>query len=336
MKNRRLFSRVFLLLGLLLGGGLLAFLIKQSGPQDLLDNLVIFGWLPLLGFIGLSILNFGLYTWRWKLILDDMVEPGQRVSFPRLFMHRMSGYAAGYLTPAAQVAGEPIRVAMVKGDGVPLQPATSSVVLDLAFEITSFVVYVIAGLVLAFGQGLGAGGDLLLPLIFVLILLGVLGSFFIFTVSGAGFFHRMIGGFGLRRFKPMQKFEIWLEGTEKLMTKFFVGKGSKVLFIVLLSFVMTAFRAVEVVFITHFFGFEIAVRDAFLMSTLPGVALLLPIPGGLGVFEGSNAAMFTLLGIGINPIAYTMVIRSRDLLFIAIGVLHAVLRGEKIIYAKRT
>lgn len=336
MLNRRLLSRLFLIAGLLVGGGILFLLIKQTGPQDLMNNLVLFGLLPLLGFVAISLVNFCLYTWRWKLILDDMVERKQRIPFHRLFMHRMSGFAAGYLTPAAQVAGEPIRVAMVKSDGVPLQPATSSVVLDLAFEITSFVVYVIAGLVLAFAQGLGAGGDLLLPLVFVLILLAVLASFFVFTVSGAGFFHRMIGGLGLRRFKPMKNFERWLEETEKLMTKFFQGKMAKVLFIVFLSFVMTAFRAVEVIFITHFFGFDITIRDAFLMSTLPGVALLLPIPAGIGVFEGSNAAMFALLGIGINPVAFTMIVRARDLLFIAIGVVHAVQRGEKIIYAKRT
>jgi uncharacterized membrane protein YbhN (UPF0104 family) len=115
-----------------------------------------------------------------------------------------------------------------------------------------------------------------------------------------------------------------------------MGKKLKVLFIVLLSFVMTAFRAVEIIFITHFFGFELGIRDAFLLSTLPGISLLLPIPGGLGVFEGSNAAMFALLGIGINPVAFTMIVRARDLLFIAIGVVHAVLRGERIIYAKRT
>jgi uncharacterized protein (TIRG00374 family) len=336
MANRRLLGRVFLVAGLVLGGGILFLLIKQTGPEDLLENLVVFGLLPLFGFIGISLINFCLYTWRWKLILDDMVDKKQRIPFMRLFMHRMSGFAAGYLTPAAQVAGEPVRVAMLKSDGVPLQPATSSVVLDLAFEITSFVVYVIAGIVLAFAHGLGADGGLLLPLVFVLILLAVLGSFFVFTVSGAGFFHRMIAGLGLRRFKPMRNFEVWLEGTEKLMTKFFAGQGTKVLFIVLLSFVMTAFRAVEVIFITHFFGFEISIRDAFLLSTLPGVALLLPIPAGIGVFEGSNAAMFALLGIGINPVAFTMIVRARDLLFIAIGVVHAVRRGEKVIYAKRT
>jgi uncharacterized protein (TIRG00374 family) len=325
MEKRRIFSRIFLLLGLGLGGGLLTILIQQTGPQALLDNLVMFGIWPLFGFIGISLANFCLYTWRWKLILDDMVKRSERVPFRRLFMHRMSGFAVGYLTPAAQVAGEPVRVALVKGDGVALQPATSSVVLDLAFEITSFIVYVIAGLILAFAQGLGAGGGLIAPLVFVLVLLAVLGSFFLFTVSGAGFFHRLIGGLGLRRFERMRNFETWLAGTEALMTKFFVGKKLKVLFIVLLSFVMT-----------HFFGFELGIRDAFLLSTLPGISLLLPIPGGLGVFEGSNAAMFALLGIGINPVAFTMIVRARDLLFIAIGVVHAVLRGERIIYAKRT
>lgn len=334
--SRQMFRRVFFGVGLLVGGGLIVLLIQQTGPKDLLEHLLLFGVLRLFGFIAISLLNFCLYTWRWKLILDGMVERRQRLSFSRLFMHRMSGYAVGYLTPAAQVAGEPVRVALVKGDGVPLQPATSSVVLDLAFEVTSFVVYVIAGLVLAFASGLGADGDLLWPLVFVLVLLAILASFFVFTVSGAGFFHRLVNVPPLNRLKSMKKFSVWLEQTEMLMTKFFAGQKLKILFIVGLSFVMTAFRAVEVFFITHFFGVSISLEDAFLMSTLPGVALLLPIPGGLGVFEGSNAAMFTLLGIQINPVAFTMIVRARDLLFIAIGVLHAVLRGEKIVYAKRS
>jgi uncharacterized protein (TIRG00374 family) len=331
MLKRRWLGRIFLVLGLVAGFGLLGLLVAQTGPQNLIDHLRQFGWLPLLGFLMISLLNFCLYTWRWKLILDDMVEARQRIPFGRLFMHRMSGFAAGYLTPAAQVAGEPIRVAMVKSDGVPLQPATSSVVLDLAFEITSFVVYVIAGLALAFAQGLGAGGSLLWPLVLVLGLLAVLGSFFVFTVSGAGFFHRLVGSLGLRRLKPMRNFEAWLEGTEKLMTKFFAGRPLKILLIVCLSFVMTAFRAVEVLFITFFFGAVISLGDAFLMSTLPGVALLLPIPGGLGVFEGSNAALFAVLGIAINPVAFTMIVRARDLVFIAMGVFHAVRRGEQVI-----
>ena len=329
--RRRALQLMFLTLGLAFGGGLLVFLIWRTGWNEFTGALVGFGLLPLAGFVTISLLNFCLYTLRWKVILDDMIKKELRIPFHRLFMHRMSGYAAGYLTPAAQVAGEPVRVAMLRTDGIPLKEATGSVVLDLAFEITSFVVYVIAGIVLALVQGLGAGGDLLWPLLFVVALLGFLVAFFIFTASGAGFFHHAIGITGLRRLKAMAKFEKWLEEMEGLMSQFFTGKGLVVMFIVFLSFIMTAFKAVEVAYIANFFGASIELRDAFLMSTLPGVALLLPVPGGLGVFEGSNAALFTVLGLSINAVAFTMIVRARDFLFIALGVIHAIQRGESLV-----
>lgn len=323
-----------MVVGLLLGGVILFALIKQTGPQDLVNNLRLFGWWALLGFIGISLLNFCLYTWRWKLILDDMMRPKKLVPFGRLFLHRMSGYATGYIAPAAPVVGEPIRVALTKADGATVSQATGSVVLDLAFEITSFVVYVILGLMFALAQGLGAEHNLIIPLVAVSTLFGILACFFIFTVSGVGFFHRIIGFLGLRRFKPMRRFELWLNSMEQLMTTFFVGKPYKILLIVVLSFIMDAFKALEVIYIGHFFGSVISLSDAFLLSTIPGVSLMLPIPGGLGVFEGSNAAMFALLGVAINPVAFTMIVRARDLTFIAIGVVHAVLRGEKLIATK--
>lgn len=331
MKNRRWLSRVFLIFGLGIGGLILYWLIAETGWQNLFDSLSLFGLLPLLGFIAISLLNFCFYTWRWKLILDDMMGTAKRIPFGRLFMHRMSGFAAGYLTPAAQVAGEPVRVALLRGDGIELQPATSSVVLDLAFEILSFTVYVIAGLGLAFGWGLGVDGSLLWPTIMILVIFGMLMTFFGFTIRGVGFFHRLISALGLRRFEIMKRAEIWMQETEKLMTKFFDGNSGKIFGVVGLSFVMTAFRAIEVGFIAYFLGTGLDLGQAIIMSTLPGMALFLPIPGGLGVFEGSNVAAFALLGLAVNPVAFTLIVRARDLLFIAIGVVHAVFRGERLL-----
>lgn len=328
---RRVVQVTFLIAGLLFGAGIFAFLVMKTGPENIISSLVLFGVLPLVGFISISLLNFCVYTIRWKMILDRMVAKSARVPFRRLFMHRMSGFAAGYLTPAAQVAGEPVRVAMLRSEGIPLKEATSSVILDLAFEISTYVIYVIAGITLALIQGLGVGGQLLWPLVFVLFLLAILFAFFFFTVSGSGFFHRLIRFSRLDKFKPVAKFEAWMTETEGIMSKFFVGRWKVVFLIVFLSFLMAAFRAVEVAFITYFLGTDIALRDAFLMSTLPGVALLLPIPAGLGVFEGSNAAMFAVLGITVNALAYTIIIRLRDFTFIALGVAHAVQRGEKLV-----
>jgi uncharacterized protein (TIRG00374 family) len=256
-----------------------------------------------------------------------------------MFLHRMSGFAAGYLTPAAQVAGEPIRVAMLRSDDVPLKEATSSVVLDLAFEITSFVLYVAIGLGFAFSQGLGGEKGFGWSLIFISIVLVFMVTFFVATATGSGFFHRVLSIFRLNRFKSIAMFEEWLKETEGIMSQFFVGKKKLIAGVSFLSLLMAAFKGIEAIFIAHFLGVDIPLADAFLLSTLPGVALLLPIPGGLGVFEGSNATLFALLGLNLNPIAYTIVIRIRDFVFIAIGVCHALVAGERIVlqdYAKRS
>lgn len=331
VKRQQITRTLFLIGGLVLGGSIFSFLVYKTGPDKVFEGLIAFGMLPLLGFISISLLNFCLYTLRWKVILDQTLQPKDRVPFHRLFLHRMSGFAAGYLTPAAQVAGEPVRVAMLRADKVPLREATSSVVLDLAFEITSFVIYVAMGLGFAFASGVGRGTGLVWSVLFIAVLLAILLLFFISTINGSGFFHRVLAVTRLNKFKPVAKLEAWLKETEALMSKFFAGKTSMIVFVVLLSLVLTAFKAVEAIFISHFLGVNIKVTDAFLMSTLPGVALLLPVPAGLGVYEGSNAAMFALLGLNLNAIAYTIVIRLRDFLFIAIGVVHAISSGEKIL-----
>jgi uncharacterized protein (TIRG00374 family) len=116
-----------------LGGALFAFLIWKAGPATIWKSLSSFGVIPFAIFLLLSLLNFGLYTLRWKIILGTM-EKGGEVRYFRLFLHRMSGFATGYLTPAAQVAGEPVRVALLATEGILSKTATSSVVLDLAFE----------------------------------------------------------------------------------------------------------------------------------------------------------------------------------------------------------
>ncbi len=332
--QKGLVKTLFFLFGLLLGGGIFALLVLRTGAGDVWSSLVAFGILPLMGFVTISLLNFCLYTTRWKLILDAMLPVEKRIPFHKLFLNRMSGFAAGYLTPAAQVAGEPIRVAMLHGDGVPVKEATSSVILDLAFEVTAFVVYVSAGVGFALVNGLGSGPGLYWSVLFISVLLVILIGFFVATITGNGFFHHMLRATRMNKYKAVASFERWLIETEILMSEFFVGRTLRIIVVIILSLCMATFKAVEAIFIAHFFGVDIKVTDALLLSTLPGVSLLLPIPAGLGVFEGSNTAIFDLLQIPINPVAYTIVIRLRDFCFIGIGVLYAVFRGEAL-FSKR-
>lgn len=330
--RRRVAHTLFFLGAFLLGGGLFAFLVWRTGPAAIWESLVAFGVLPFFGFVAISLLNFTLYSWRWQIIVNDMVPRAMRLPLRRVFLHRMSGYAAGYLTPASQVAGEPIRVAMLKSDGIPTKEATGAVIIDLAFEIAAFVVFIVSGIALAFASGLGndtnlVGGAALFTGALVVLLI----VFFWTTASGAGFFSGLFRVTRLAKVARLQGAYAWIVETERLMTKFFSGKPMTLAGIVLLSFVLVTFKAVEAFFLAWAFGVDLTLRDAFLLATLPGVVLLLPVPAGIGVYEGTNAATFALLGLPLNPVAYTMIIRLRDFVFIAIGVAHALRRGEKLV-----
>lgn len=325
--RRHLKKIVFFGLALLVGGGLFALLLWKTGFQETLDALTAFGVISVVGFVMISLLNFCLYTLRWQIIINDMMPPEKRVSFHRVFLHRMSGFAAGYLTPASQVAGEPIRVAMLHTDGVPLKEGTSSVIIDLAFEISAVVLFIVSGLILAVGEGLGgdalyAGAGFIALLVFLLI------GFFWSTASGNGFFSGFFRFTRLHRVKRLQQTYEWIVDTERLMKKFFAGKPGVIALIVVMSLIMVSFKAIEAYYIAYFYGVKLGLRDVFLLATLPGIALLLPVPAGLGVYEGSNAAIFSLLNLTLNPVAFAAIIRIRDFVFIAFGVMHAVRSGE--------
>lgn len=318
-----------------LGGALFAFLVWKAGVGAIWESLSSFGIVPFLVFVLLSLLNFSLYTLRWKIILEAM-EKKKGIRYFRLFLHRMSGFATGYLTPAAQVAGEPVRVALLATEGVSSKTATSSVVLDLAFEISAFLLYVVLGMVLALSTGVGAGAFGMVAYIALGVLVLFMTLFFVSVAKGWNMFHSLARRPFFNKHKKMQKFVAWLLEVEQTMTHFFRGRAHILAAVILLSLVMTGFRAVEVWFIAKGFGQELSLSGSILLSTIPGLVLFAPVPGGLGLFEASMAAMLTTLGISTPAIAFTMIIRLRDFLFIGIGALHGIKEGAGYVSRKET
>lgn len=312
-------------LSFIVGAGILVLIIARDGWQDVLGEVARFGWMPLVGFIVLSLVNFTLYSLRWQLITNSHLPSEKRLSLWTMYQHRMSGFAVGYLTPAAQIAGEPARIGLLVADGVSAKAATSSVTLDIGFELCIYVVFMATGVGFALAQGAGSTTALIATIAALLVLLGLVLGFLLSAASG----RRVLSG-GLRTFgmggKHTGHIVEWISDMEGLMTEFFRGRNRLVAAIVALSFVMVSFKVFEVVYLAYFFGLTLNFAQAFLVSTLPGVMLLLPIPGGLGVFEGGFAAVFTALGVGLNPVAFALIIRIRDALFIGWGVHHLVER----------
>lgn len=323
--NRALKKSLTLIISSLLGLVILWHLIKQQDPQQLFTALTQFGVWPLVGFIGLSLLNFLLYSLRWQMIVNKHTK--QKLSLKTIFLHRMTGFAVSYLTPAAQVGGEPARIAMLMSEGVPSKQATSSVALDITIELIAYISFLIAGTILAIVTGVDVGTAMYLAVFILTLLLLFLISIPFFLRKRINLTETIASTLKLSNKTRLQPTLTWLKETEQLMHAFMQHRLSFLNNIALLAITVISFRIVEVFYIAWFFGEGLSFAQAFLVATLPGIALLLPVPGGVGVFEGSFAAVFSVLNIPIEAIAFALIIRARDLVFIGIGVIHALTRG---------
>lgn len=317
------------------GIGLLYMLLAQEGWGNVVGHVREFGLWPFIGFVVISMINFVLYSYRWQTILHRQVkEKKHKLSLWRMYWHRMTGYAVGYLTPLNQAGGEPVRVALLISDGVPSQSAVASATLDIAFELCSYVIFIALGVIFALIEHQGGtqtlyimGGGLALAFIAFL-------SFFTALARGKHLAKPLFHALRLDRIKRLNGFEHWMEETETLMTRFFQGSKRGVAGIAILSMIMVTFRVVETFYIAWGFGVSINFAQAFLISSLPGLALLLPVPGGLGIFEGGFAAVFAALNVPMNPLAFSLIIRLRDAVFILFGVFHMVRTGATWAFAK--
>lgn len=317
---QRLFLPAILLL---IGGGIFVGLLVNEGIPEVVSTLLAFGLLPFVLYVLTSMVNFALYVHRWQVIVNHHEPKASRLSFVRLYLHRMSGYAFMYLLPLSFFGSEPIRVGLLHEDGVPFKRATSSVLIDLAFETMAFILFIAIGLVLAFTEGVTLGNTGTLASLALILFATIIVAFYLATVTGRGFFAPIFRAFGLNRIKRLRSVEGWLRGMEGQMTEFLRDKPLLILWLLFLSLVMISFRTFENWFIAHFLGVDLNFTQSLLSSTIPGFVLLLPVPGGLGFLEASNTGLFALLGVSINALALVLIIRLRDLIFMAIGFTHA-------------
>lgn len=318
-----------------LGVGLLYALLAKEGFTNVVQSVGGFGWWPFVGFVAISMLNFVLYSIRWTLILHRQVsKPEQKLSLWRMYWHRMTGYAVGYLTPLNQAGGEPVRVALLMADGVPSRSAVASATLDIAFELCSYVVFIALGVVFALVEHQGGSGTLQIMGVGLFVAFATLIGFFTALARKKSLAKPLFRFFHLNHVARLQKFESWLEETEELMQTFFSGGTWIVVGISLLSMTMVAFRVVETFYLAWGFGVTLNFAQAFLVSSLPGLTLLLPVPGGLGILEGGYTAVFAALLVPMNPIAFALMIRLRDGVFILFGVVHIFRTGTGWMFKK--
>ncbi|MFN2152323.1 MAG: lysylphosphatidylglycerol synthase transmembrane domain-containing protein [Anaerolineales bacterium] len=279
-----------------------------------LSTLQLIIWL----FVNLVLVM--MITGRWWLIL---VTLGNRLPFLALVRYRLASFAISYFTPGPQFGGEPVQVlALQQRHAIPGTTGTASVGLDRLLELIANFSFLVFGIAIALSGTWLPSQWRNTGLIFALGLLALPLAYLILMLTGKQPLNSLI------KILPIKIARNWVSSAlgkvENEMSAFCVEHPAAVLMITLLSLSVWVGMVFEYWLLGQFFGLQLSLAQAVSALTSARLAILTPLPGGLGALEASQVLAFQMLGF--EPafgISISLLIRLRDLLFGVIGLLGA-------------
>ncbi|HRJ42748.1 MAG: flippase-like domain-containing protein [Caldilineaceae bacterium] len=311
--------------GLTLAASLLFFwfFARQINWAKALPLLAGLGPAPFLLYIGVNAGIAIFFANRWWLLLRGL---GVHLPFGRVAVYRLIGATVSLLTPGPQFGGETVQVwLLIRRSAVPAAPALASVALDRMLELTLNLGFLVAGLLYTLGSGLLKVSLTAQSLALVLLPLGLPVIFFVsFWWRGGSLArhlfmlaHRLPTGW---QSAALQRMLAGLAEGEAHIYRTLRGKPrliglgallSALNWVVLLADFWLATRLVGMQLSgLHFVSFVVAAR----------LAILLPIPAGLGALEASQ--ILAAQSAGVNPalgLALVILFRVRDLVLALAG-----------------
>lgn len=303
-----------------LGLALAAWTLWQLPLGDIVSGLSLLEWNDWLLWLAVNIAILYLAVQRWQLLGWALESP---LSLPVLFRLRQAGSAVSFLTPGPHFGGEPLQLYWLYHHcRLPLHRAVAMLGLDRFLETGTNIAVLLAGVLVLLGTTMLPLSDWLQ---ISSILAGLLTAMLI--LAALVLRHPL---WLAERFRPLA--QRWRKGNNA------EGQGSAWLALIdLLRSALSRHRPrlwlalfvslagwsallVELVLLLHFLGLSPSSTDIVLIMVGMRLAMLLPVPGGIGTIEASLLWSFRLLGLPVSAAAGLIaLIRLRDALVLLVG-----------------
>ncbi len=324
----------FTLLLWLIAIALAAWTLAQLPLADIthsISSLSALQWIFWLGLNALIIVVLGL---RWQLLTQALAAP---VNLLKLLLIRQAGQAVSFITPGPQFGGEPLQIYWLYKYGLPLRTALLSLGLDRFFELwVNFSVLLLAVLLLLAGVGdtlqydtlqydiikSNAIGDWQTALLPLLIFLGLMFLLAWVLVKQPQWINNRLERIAARwqhnhRLNNINQH--WQSLGDDLRTAL---RTQKIRFslALLLSLLGWVGLLGELYLILHLVGIEADVHSFLIILVAMRMALLLPMPGGVGTLEASVLWSFHTLGLPASAaLGLIALMRVRDAIVLLVG-----------------
>ena len=310
---------VAILIGLVLHIGL----ATLSGELHKLGANVLWVLLP-------SVAMYVLEARGWRATLG---RHAQKVRFDRLFLIRTAGEAVNFTTPAAYLGGEPMKAYLLSRYHVPLVEGLASVVTAKTVMTLAEVLFILMGIGL--GLTLLNRSSEVIGAAFVGLSMLAFGVGLFLAVQRRGLFVgvlRLLERLGLRS-EWLKTREVKLQALDEAISRFYTQDKRGFAWAFLFFFLGWAVEAVEVYVILYFLGQSIDALTAFALAALAvfvkGSTAF--IPASIGGQEAGTLVLFVAFGYTAEAgIAFAIVRRLREILWIALGLLALAVENRRV------
>jgi len=320
--RRRLALRT---LTVVVGVGLLIYLVRRVGTDNLVANVTTLGW-GLALIIALGGVSHLVRAWAWRMTLTGWTG---KISLFRMLQVRMASEAAGQVGILGHLFGDGLRISAFD-EAIPIDTRISSVILDRALFI---------------GSGTMVSGVGILAGLFVLSLsheLRLYAALFAVTLSSLLFLLAL----AVRKRWPVlsrpaqylgrsKHFRARVENAlplihsvERQLFDFHTSMPGAFWSSVALNLVCHGMAVFEVYLILWLLGVKIGIIGALIFEALTKVVNAVGSfnPGNIGTYEGGNVLIARLFGMnGAIGLAVAVARRSRAIFWAAVGGLFLVM-----------
>lgn len=278
-----------------------------------------------IGAVAVLVLMNGLVlvslNGRWWVLLWGL---GYRLPFWRLLGHRLAAFGVSYFTPGPHFGGEPVQVLLVEREhDVPRTTAVAAVTLDKTLELLVNFTFLWGGVTAVLqGQLFGSmvGGEAILFAVGMLLLPALLLFAMWRDWQPVSRLMRLVTRCSGWEKRPLfqQKLHRWTTGaqnSERQASQLFQKAPTSLWAAFSISVAGWLLIIVEYWLMLYFLGINLSPLQTIGLLTAARIAILLPLPGGLGTLEASIvlalSAMGENRGVGLS---ISLLIRVRDVL----------------------
>lgn len=264
-------------------------------------------------FVLLNLAIFGLFSLRWWAILRIL---GYRVPYAQLTGYRLASFSVSYFTPGPHFGGEPLQVQWLRTrHKIPTSAALASVTLDKLFELLANFTFLVCGVLIVVGAGI-LPGTVRLPLIPIVVVLMLLPMFYLLALA--------TGRTPLSRIIPQRgrwaSAAALVRDAEAQSIQFLAGRTRVVFVMGAISLGIWFAMVAEYWLLLYFLDGRLTLIETVSMLTAARIAILFPLPAGLGTLEASQVIAAQM--VGLSPalgVTVVLLIRARDVTFGLVG-----------------